>query len=70
MALQKIKTGWALFKEAVAGDGEIDYTEGSIGRVTIMLAIPMILEMAMESIFAVVGERFVCILRILCCRCL
>ena len=54
MTLQKIKNGWALFKEAVAGDGEIDYTKGSIGRVTVMLAIPMILEMAMESIFAVV----------------
>ena len=59
MTLQKIKNGWALFKEAVAGDGEIDYTEGSIGRVTVMLAIPMILEMAMESIFAVVDIFFV-----------
>ena len=59
MTLQKIKNGWALFKEAVAGDGEIDYTKGSIGRVTVMLAIPMILEMAMESIFAVVDIFFV-----------
>ena len=59
MTLQKIKNGWALFKEAVVGDGEIDYTEGSIGRVTVMLAIPMILEMAMESIFAVVDIFFV-----------
>ena len=59
MTLQKIKNGWALFKKAVAGDGEIDYTEGSIGRVTVMLAIPMILEMAMESIFAVVDIFFV-----------
>jgi hypothetical protein len=41
MTLQKIKNGWALFKEAVVGDGEIDYTEGSIGRVTVMLAIPL-----------------------------
>ena len=59
MTLQKIKNGWALFKQAVAGDGEIDYTQGSIGRVTIMLAIPMILEMAMESVFAVVDIFFV-----------
>lgn len=59
MTLQKIKNGWALFKKAVAGDGEIDYTEGSIGRVTVMLAIPMILEMAMKSIFAVVDIFFV-----------
>ena len=54
MTLQKIRNGWDLFKQAVAGDGEIDYTQGSIGRVTLMLAIPMILEMAMESVFAVV----------------
>ena len=59
ITLQKIKNGWALFKQAVAGDGEIDYTQGSIGRVTIMLAIPMILEMAMESVFAVVDIFFV-----------
>ncbi len=59
MTLQKIKNGWAFFKGAVAGDAEIDYTQGSIGRVTIMLAIPMILEMAMESVFAVVDIFFV-----------
>ncbi|MBL4581802.1 MAG: MATE family efflux transporter [Gammaproteobacteria bacterium] len=59
MTLQKIKNGWAFFKQAVAGTGEIDYTEGSIGRVTLMLAIPMILEMAMESVFAVVDIFFV-----------
>ena len=59
MTAQKIKNGWILFKQAVAGDGDIDYTQGSIGRVTIMLAIPMILEMAMESVFAVVDIFFV-----------
>ena len=59
MTLQKIRNGWDLFKQAVAGDGEIDYTQGSIGRVTLMLAIPMILEMAMESVFAVVDIFFV-----------
>lgn len=59
MTLQEIRNGWAFFKQAVAGDGEIDYTQGSIGRVTLMLAIPMILEMAMESVFAVVDIFFV-----------
>jgi len=59
MTLQKLKTGWALFKEALAGDGEINYTEGSIARVTFLLAVPMILEMAMESVFAVVDIFFV-----------
>lgn len=59
MTVQKIRNGWRLFKQAMAGDSEIDYTQGSIGRVTIMLAIPMILEMAMESVFAVVDIFFV-----------
>ena len=59
MTLQKLKSGWALFKEALAGDGEINYTEGSIARVTFLLAIPMILEMSLESVFAVVDMVFV-----------
>ena len=59
MTLQKFKSGWGLFKQAMAGDGDIDYTQGSIGRVTLLLAIPMILEMAMESVFAVVDIFFV-----------
>lgn len=54
MATQKLENNWQLFKQAIAGDTEIDYTQGSIGRVTLLLAIPMILEMAMESVFAVV----------------
>lgn len=59
MTIQKIKDGWQLFKQAMAGDSDIDYTQGSIGRVTVLLAIPMILEMAMESVFAVVDIFFV-----------
>ena len=59
MATQKIKNIWQLFKQAIAGDTEIDYTQGSIARVTLLLAIPMILEMAMESVFAVVDIFFV-----------
>mgnify|MGYP001599264287 CR=1 FL=1 len=45
MTTTKLRSAWDLFKEAMRGDTELNYTEGSIARVTILLAIPMILEM-------------------------
>lgn len=59
MNAEKIKDGWQLFRQALSGSSEINYTEGSIARMTLLLAIPMILEMAMESVFAVVDIFFV-----------
>ena len=45
-------------REALRGSHQ-DYTEGPIGRSIILLAIPMVLEMCMESIFAVVDIKWV-----------
>lgn len=47
-----------LFKQAVKGDQQ-NFTEGSINRAIFMLSIPMILEMAMESLLAVVDIFFI-----------
>jgi putative MATE family efflux protein len=44
---------WSAVKEALRGSHR-NYTEGSIGRSIFILAIPMVLEMIMESVFAVV----------------
>jgi putative MATE family efflux protein len=48
----------AVTREALTS-AERDYTTGPIGRAVILLAIPMVLEMAMESLFAICDVFFV-----------
>lgn len=55
---QKIRSTGKLFLQAVRGD-ITDFTSGSIDRAIFLLAIPMVLEMILESLFAVVDIYFV-----------
>lgn len=52
------KNIFTFFKQALKGE-HMDYTTGSIRKAVFMLAIPMILEMSMESVFALVDLFFV-----------
>ena len=53
-----MKRYWSLVREAVRGSDR-DYTAGPIGSALVLLSVPMVLEMAMESLFAVVDVFFV-----------
>jgi putative MATE family efflux protein len=54
----KASSFFTLVRQAIQGH-EMDYTTGSIRKAVFMLAIPMMLEMMMESVFAVVDLYFV-----------
>jgi len=54
----KFFTLWSLIRRSLRGD-QYDYTQGSIRHAIILLAIPMILELSLESVFAVVDMFFV-----------
>jgi putative MATE family efflux protein len=63
MTSQEQPSSWwqdtrAFVRESLS-DNEVDYTRGAVGTALGLLAIPMMLEMAMESIFAVVDIAFV-----------
>ena len=49
---------WASIREAVRGSHQ-DFTAGNLNRAILLLAIPMVLEMVLESLFAVVDVFWV-----------
>src|ERR1700692_2713230 len=49
---------WASIREALRGSHQ-DFTTGSLNRAILLLAIPMVLEMVLESLFAVVDVFWV-----------
>lgn len=50
---------WAYIREALRGDSHRDFTQERIGRAVTLLAIPMVLEASMESLFAIVDMFWV-----------
>lgn len=54
----KLTSFFTLLKKAIRGEEE-NFTEGSIDRAIFLLSIPMVLEMLMESLFAVVDIFYV-----------
>ncbi len=57
-SIHKYKSILRALKEAIAGT-EQDFTKGSMSRAIFLLAVPMVIEMIMEAIFAVVDILFV-----------
>ena len=54
----KLSQFYDLIKQSLRGE-EHDYTQGSLRSAIVLLAIPMILELSLESVFAVVDMYFV-----------
>ena len=58
MTTSKVNSFFRLFRQALKGDQQ-DYTALSIDRAIFLLSVPMVVEMLMESVFAVVDVFFV-----------
>ena len=54
----RVRNLWSSVREALKGSHQ-DYTTGSLNRSILLLAIPMVLEMVLESLFAVVDVFWV-----------
>lgn len=55
---RSLATALSLLREGFRGSTR-DFTEGHVGHAVVVLAIPMVLEMCMESLFAVIDVFFV-----------
>src|SRR6516164_1182460 len=49
---------WTTIRDALRGT-HTEFTDGPIGRAVLLLAIPMVLELLLESVFAIVDVFFV-----------
>ena len=58
ISINRLSSVFELIRQSLNGELQ-DYTTGSIRKAVILLAIPMMLEMCMESVFAVVDIYFV-----------
>jgi len=52
------KSIWRDLVDAIRGN-EQDFTQGNLNRAILLLAVPMVLEMAMESVFSIIDVFFV-----------
>src|SRR6201988_5358290 len=57
-AVEPRRSLWSSLVEAIRGSHQ-DYTSGDLNRAILLLAVPMVLEMVLESLFAVVDVFFV-----------